>query len=293
MTPTFLKAPYSRDAAEARAAILGCPFDHGTAMRVGARLGPSAIRTASHELGPYDPSAGVHLVEALGLIDAGDAEVVPSQVERSFAAIEEACQALLSQDCIPVTMGGDGMVTLPQLRATAKRHGPLALVHIDAHSDTYPWAGYNTASTFSRAHEEGLLDVARSCHVGLRGTTSDPGAWRYPADLGFTLISMADLRDRGAVATGQAITAQVGEAPCYLCFDMDVFDASIAPGVCNPVYGGATVAEAFALLDALSGLNTVTYDVNTVSPPHDVQNMTALLAATVMVRFLQQIAARS
>ena len=293
MTPTFLKAPSSRDATEARAAILGCPFDHGTAMRIGARLGPSAIRTASHELGPYDPSTGVNLVEALGLIDAGDAEVVPSQVERSFAAIEEACQALLSQDCIPVTMGGDGMVTLPQLRAAAKRHGPLALIHIDAHSDTYPWTGYNTATTFSRAQEEGLLDVARSCHVGLRGTTGAPGAWRHPADLGFTLISMADLRGRGAVAAGQAIAAQVGEAPCYLCFDMDFFDASIAPGVCNPVYGGATVAEAFALLDALSGLNTVAYDVNTVSPPHDVQNMTALLAATVMIGFLQQIAAKS
>ena len=293
MTPTFLKAPSSNNATEARAAILGCPFDHGTAMRIGARLGPGAIRAASHELGPFDPIKGSNLVESLGLIDAGDAEVVPSQVERSFAAIEEACQALLSQDCIPVTMGGDGMVTLPQLRAAAKRHGPLALIHIDAHSDTYPQAGYNTATTFSRAQEEGLLDLARSCHVGLRGTTGDPGAWRHPADLGFTLISMARLRDRGAAATGQAIATQVGETPCYLCFDMDFFDASIAPGVCNPVYGGATVVEAFALLDALSELNIVAYDVNTVSPPHDVQNMTALLAATGLVGFLQQIAARS
>ncbi len=292
MTPTFLKAPASSDATGARAAILGCPFDHGTAMRIGARLGPSAIRAASHELGPYDPTTGANLVASLGLIDAGDAEVVPSQVERSFAAIEEACQALLSQDCIPVAMGGDGMVTLPLLRAAAKHHGPLALVHIDAHSDTYPWAGYNTATTFARAQEEGLLDIARSSHVGLRGTTVDPGAWSHPADLGFTLIPMAQLRERGAVATGQAIAAQVAEAPCYLCFDMDFFDASIAPGVCNPVYGGASVVEAFALLDALSGLNIVGYDVNTVSPPHDVQNMTALLAATVMVGFLQQIAAR-
>ncbi len=293
MSSRFLKAPQSRDATNARAAIHGCPFDHGTAMRIGARLGPGAIRTASHELGPFDPASGESLLETLGLIDFGDAEVVPSQVERSFAAIEAACQAILSQDCIPVAMGGDGMISLPLLRAARERHGPLALVHIDAHSDSYPMAGYNTATTFTRAQEEGLLDVARSIHIGLRGTSIDPRAWRHPEALGFRLVTMDALRQTSPAAIAETVCESLGDAPCYLCFDMDFFDASIAPGVCNPVYGGAGVAEAFELIDALAGLNVVTYDVNTVSPPHDVQNMTALLAATVMVKFLQQIAARS
>ena len=293
LTTSFLNAPVGPATSGTRAAILGCPFDHGTAMRIGARLGPSAIRTASHELGPYDPGSGLNLIEALRLMDCGDAEVVPSHVESSFAGIERASQAILSQGCVPVSMGGDGMVSLPQLRAAARQHGPLALVHIDAHSDTYPQEGYNTATTFARAAEEGLLDIDRSCHIGLRGTSSDPGAWSHPEALGFALVTMAELRAGGVPKTADAVLGRAGDAACYFCFDMDFFDGSIAPGVCNPVYGGASVAEGFALIEALAGLNVVTYDVNTVSPPHDVQNMTALLAATVMVMFLQQIAAKA
>lgn len=287
---TFLGAPHRKTAKGARAAVLGCPFDHGVAMRVGARLGPKAIRETSAGLGPYDPETGRNLVAGAGLVDLGDADVTPGAVDSSFGAIEAAAEHILAEGAVPLAMGGDGMVSLPLLRAAARRNPGLALIHIDAHSDTYPVAGYNTATTFSRAAEEELLDTARSFHIGLRGTAIHPQAWVHPRSLGFNLVPMAELRAAGAPAIAETVRGAVGDAPVYLCFDMDFFDASIAPGVCNPVYGGATVAEAFDLIEALAGLDIVAFDVNTVSPPHDVQNMTALLAATVMLSFVRQIA---
>ncbi len=284
---TFLGAPFRASPDGAKVAVLGCPFDHGTAMRVGARLGPSAIRAASQELGRYDPESGRDLVETLPLVDLGDAAVVPSRVEDSFRAIEAAVDPIFAGGALPLTMGGDGMVSLPQLRAAARHHPGLAAVHIDAHSDCYPFTEDTTATTFTRAAEEGLLATECSFHIGLRGTTRHPAAWSYPRDLGYRVIPMRQLRGEGIAAIGETVAETVGRRPVYLCFDMDFLDASVTPGVCNPVYGGASANEALALVEALAPLEIVALDVNTVSPPQDIENMTALMAASVMVHFLQ------
>lgn len=283
---SFLEAPIGETAAAGGIAVIGHPFDHGTAMRVGARLGPSAIRAASHELGAYDPVRGVDLRDALTLVDLGDTPLLPSRVPEAFAAIEASTRAIYEAGAIPLSMGGDGMVSLPQLRAAKAHHPDLVTLHIDAHSDCYPIKEDTTATTFTRAAEESLVETERSFHIGLRGSSRHPQAWSYPRDLGYRVVPMHDVRAMGLPALIAEVRETVANRPVYLCFDMDVLDASITPGVCNPVFGGFSATEALDLVTALSDLQIVCFDVNTVSPPQDVANMSALMAATVMVEFL-------
>ncbi len=283
---SFLGAPFAAAPESGGLAVLGHPFDHGTALRVGARLGPAAIRAATAELGPYDPESGLDLRAALKLVDLGDTAVTPSRVQESFAVIERATREIYEAGARPLSMGGDGMVSLPQLRAAAAHFPDLVTLHIDAHSDCYPLVEDTTATSFARAAEEGLVETAASFHIGLRGTTRHPEAWAYPRKLGYRVIPLRQLRAEGLDAVIEEVKTTVGGRPVYLCFDMDFLDASVTPGVCNPVYGGASAAEALDLVAAFAGLDVVCFDVNTVSPPQDLANMTALMAATVMVEFL-------
>lgn len=290
---TFMGAPFSHDLAASRAAILGIPFDCGThPVRIGARYGPSAIREQSRLVRPYQPPhADFDPLQRLGVIDCGDVRVTPSVIEESFQRIEEAVWWIVSADVIPVTMGGDGAVTLPQLRAVHRRHRDLVVLHIDAHTDTYPGEGdirgrYNTATTFTRAAEEGLVDTANSIHLGARGTVHTQGVFEHTRQQGYELIDGLELYQRGLEDVLAHIHSRLRRRPVYLCFDMDFFDPSCAPGVCTPSWGGATAREGLDLLHGLAGLDFVAFDVNTVSPPHDVAGMTAFLAGTVMIECL-------
>jgi agmatinase len=290
---TFMSAPHTYDLSAAKAAILGIPFDCGThAVRIGARLGPSAIREQSALVRPYEPPLhDFNPVRNLGLVDCGDAKVVPSALSISYAAIEEAVWRIASRNVIPITMGGDGAVTLPQLRALHRVYPDLVALHIDAHTDTYPGEGderdrYNTATTFTRAAEEGLIDPTCSFHIGARGPTYLQNAFDNATSLGYRLIPDLDLSQRGmADVLGEVFEKQKGK-PVYLCFDMDFFDPSCAPGVCTPAWGGPSAREGLSLIAGLAGLRFVSFDINTVSPPHDVGGMTAFLAATCMHQFL-------
>ncbi len=228
----FLAAPLAERPNLGAIAVVGHPFDHGTALRVGARLGPTAIRAASQELGADDPERGVHLRSALGLVDLGDTPVVPSRVAESFATIEQATRAIFEAGALPLSMGDDGMVSLPQLRAAAAQHPGLVTVHIDAHSDCYPLKEDTTATTFTHAAEEGLVEIVRSFHIGLRGSTRHPEAWSYPRKPGYRVVPMREIRARGLTALIVEVKETVGERPIYLCFDMDVLDASVTLGVC-------------------------------------------------------------
>ncbi len=288
---TFMDVPYDPAAAGAKAAILGCPFDWGQHQtRIGARLGPSQIREMSALLRANDPEHNIDVLATLGLVDCGDAAVTPSQVEESFAAIERAMAPILAAGAVPVSMGGDGMVSLPQMRAYAKHHGPFAVIHIDAHTDAYPMQGFNPATTFIRAAGEGLVDAQTSFHIGMRGPTVVPKVYDTGRELGFTIVTMKGLRTRGAEAVAQEVRERIGDRPTYFCWDMDFFDPSVAPGVCTPEWGGATTAEGFELLDALEGFNWIGFDCNTVSPPHDPSGGTAHLAGVVMLKFMTKLA---
>jgi agmatinase len=285
---TFMGVPMKTDAATgtSRACVLGVPFDCGThPFRVGSREGPDAIRRQSRLLRPFfvDPQGRVaNPVEALSLVDAGNVDCHPGDIARSYPLIERAMDELLAAGMTPVTMGGDGAVTLPQLRAVKRRHPDLVVLHIDAHTDTYDLDGFNTATTFTRASEEGLLDTHASFHVGARGTTFMDGVLGFGRSLGYNVVPFSELEaDRdGCIAR---IRERIGARPVYLCFDMDIFDPSCAPGVCTPEWGGLNPKEGIALLRALAGMNFVSFDVNTVSPAQDVGEATAFLAATVML----------
>jgi agmatinase len=188
---------------------------------------------------------------------------------------------IVSAGMMPITMGGDGAVTLPQLRAMKKRYPDLVVLHVDAHTDTYDLSGFNTATTFTRASEEGLVDVRSSFHVGARGTTFMDGVLRFGRSLGYNIVSFAELNADPAACVA-AIRERIGGRPIYLCFDMDIFDPSCAPGVCTPEWGGLNPKEGIALLRSFAGLNFVAFDVNTVSPAQDVGEMTSFLAAAVL-----------
>jgi agmatinase len=289
--PSFMGVPFSYDLSRAKAAILGVPFDCGThPARIGSRLGPNAIREQSALVRPYEPPLlDFNPIERLGLVDCGNARVIPGLVDVSYPVIEEAVWRIVSAGAAPVTMGGDGAVTLPQLRAVHRKYPDLVVLHIDAHTDTYPGEGrdrYNTATTFTRASEEGLLDTRSSFHVGARGPVYMPEVFEHTRQHGYRLIPGDDVAARGIPSVLEEVRAALGKKPVYLCFDMDFFDPSCAPGVCTPAWGGASAREGLALLQGLAGLRIVACDVNTVSPPHDVGGMTAFLAATVMLECL-------
>jgi agmatinase len=272
--------------------ILGLPFDCGThPTRVGARLGPFSIRGQSQLLRPWDGDSGINPVEALGLVDLGDAAVTPGEVEAAMGIIEAAMDIALSRGALPVTLGGDGAIALPQMRALAKRHPDLCVLHLDAHTDAYPLDGLSNATPFARAFEEGLVDPRRSFHIGTRRCHMMPGVYDYGRQLGYGIVGMDQLMSDGIEATLAGVRDRIGRRPVYLCFDMDFFDPSVAPGVCTPAWGGATARDGFAVLRALTGLNIVSIDINTISPPHDVGGMSAFLAATLAFELLVMAAA--
>ena len=283
-TGTFMGVPRSHDLSLAKAAILGIPFDCGThPVRIGARLGPLAIREQSSLVRPYKSGiADFNALTRLGVVDCGDVRVTPGRIVEAHERIEAAVSAIVEAGAIPVTMGGDGSVTLPQLRALHRKHADLVVLHIDAHTDAYPDQGYNTATTFARAAEEGVVDTAHSIHVGARGSTYLPGVFEYTRQIGYQLITGAEYAANGPRAVLKRLHETLSGRPVYLCFDMDYFDPSCAPGVCTPTWGGASAGEGLDFLQGLTGLDFVAFDVNTVSPPHDVGGMTAFLAATVM-----------
>jgi agmatinase len=289
---TFMGIPAARGVRPGQAVILGIPFDCGThATRIGSRQGPHAIRAQSGLVRPYyPPLSDSNPLEELEAIDLGDVAVTSSEVEPSFAAITSVVDRVLESGGYPLTMGGDGSISLPQLRAVHRHYPDLVLLHIDAHTDAYPVAGYNTASTFTRAAEEKLIDVSRSFHVGGRGTLPIAGVYEHTRGLGYQVITGEEVAARGLEHVLSHIRTTIGTRPVYLCFDMDYIDPSCAPGVATPTWGGPSTAEAFALLNGLKGLRIVTMDVNTVSPPHDVGGMTAYLAGNVMLIGLHLIA---
>ena len=288
---TWLGAPSGKPGRNCRAAVVGVPFDCGThPNRIGARMGPASIREMSTHLRRYDPGNGTDLLAQLGLVDCGDVPVTASLVEELFAAIENGISQIVADNIVAVTMGGDGAVTLPQVRALARHHPGLCIVHIDAHTDAYPIQGYNTATSFRHMAQEGLIDATRSFQIGMRGPAMVPGVYEFCRELGYSLITMRELRETGYPVVAQRVIEAIGDRPVYLCFDMDFFDPSVAPGVCTPTWGGCLAHEGLAFLEMLAPLDSRLLDVNTVSPPHDPGGMTAFLAGTVMWTFLAKLA---
>jgi agmatinase len=292
---TFMRLPNVRDLENADAAIVGAPFDTGATFRVGARFGPEAIRSASHLLRRHNSGLGVTIFDYLSVIDYGDVPVVPGFIRESYEKISEGLEPIHRAGVVPIVLGGDHSIALPELRAAAAVHGPLALVQFDSHPDT--WDAYfgqkHTHGTpFRRAVEEGLLDPSRSIQVGMRGSIYDQGDWNDAREMGFDLVPTDAVRKLGIEQTISRIRERVGDAKVYASFDVDFVDPAFAPGTGTPEIGGFTSREAQEFVRGLVGLDLIGCDVVEVYPAYDPAQITALLAANVAHEFLSLIAAR-
>jgi agmatinase len=282
---TFMRAPHVTDLAGVDAAAVGIPFDTATSYRTGSRFGPEAIRSASALIRPYHPVLDVNVVEALSIVDYGDLPVSPGDTERTYGQIEDGLAPLVDGGVFPLVLGGDHSITLAELRALARRHGPLALVQLDAHADTwdeYFGQKYFHGTTFKRAAEEGLLDASASVQAGMRGSVYASDDLEVSRALGFTLVQSEELRALGPEAYGALVRERVGARPVFLSFDIDFLDPAFAPGTGTPEIAGFSTAEAVAFLRALRGIKLAGADVVEVSPPYDGPGQqTALAAANV------------
>jgi agmatinase len=282
---TFMRAPHVTDLAGVDAAAFGIPFDTATSYRTGPRFGPEAIRSASSLIRPYHPVLEVNVVDSLSIVDYGDLPVSPGVTERTYAQIEEGMQPLIDAGVFPLAMGGDHSITLAELRALARRHGPLCLVQLDAHGDTweeYFGQKYFHGTTFKRAVEENLLDPRASVQAGMRGSLYGPDDIKASEDLGFTVIQSEELRALGPEAYGRLVKANAGDRPVFLSFDVDFLDPAFAPGTGTPEVAGFSTAEALAFLRSLRGIKLAGCDIVEVSPQYDgAGQQTALAAANI------------
>jgi agmatinase len=287
---TFMRAPHTTDLAGVDAAVYGIPFDTATTYRTGTRFGPEAIRSASALLRPYNPALGVNVVETLSVVDYGDLPVSPGDTERTYAQIEEALTPLVEADIFPLGLGGDHSVTLAELRVLARTHGPLALLQLDAHGDTwdeYFGQRYFHGTTFLRAAEEKLIEPSASVQAGLRGSLFDDDDLESARKLGFAVLPCEELRTLGPAGYADLVASRIGDRPVFISFDVDVLDPAFAPGTGTPEVGGLSTAEALAFLRTLRAIDLVAADVVEVSPPYDGPGQqTALAAANVAYELL-------
>ena len=293
---TFARLPAAGAVPRWDIAVVGIPFDGGTTYRPGARFGPAAVRQGSRLLRPYNPAVGALPFELAQVVDAGDVACTPFGPEEAVAQIEAAAETLLAAGGRLVAIGGDHTVALPLLRATSARHGPLALVHFDAHLDTwdvYFGQRFTHGSPFRRAWEEGLLSRDHCAHVGLRGPLYSSTDLVDDAGMGFAQVTADDVAERGAAAVAARMLQRVGDAPLYVSVDIDVLDPAHAPGTGTPEAGGLTSRELLTLVRGLAPAHIIGADVVEVSPGYDHAEITAVAAAHVIYELLTAMALRS
>ncbi|WP_137120814.1 agmatinase [Segeticoccus rhizosphaerae] len=286
---TFARLPRIDQVDRADLAVLGVPFDSGVSYRPGARFGPSHVRESSRLLRPYNPVQDVEPFAAAQVVDAGDVVANPFDIGEAVHQVETAAHALTSSGARLVTIGGDHTIALPLLRNAAAEHGPLAVLHFDAHLDT--WDTYFGASTthgtpFRRASEEGLVDLEASIHMGIRGSLYGRSDLRDDKRLGFTIVGCDEVEQDGAGAAIERMLARLGDRPTYVSIDIDVLDPSHAPGTGTPEAGGLTSRELLRMVRALRGRQLVGADVVEVAPAYDHAQITAIAASHVIYELL-------
>ena len=290
---TFMRLPHTQAIKGIDFAVLGVPWDGATSYRTGQRLGPDAIRKVSVTLRPYNLALDIDIFEHCAGVDYGDLSVVAGYIEDTYARIEAELCPVVEAGIIPVLMGGDHSITLPELRAVAKTHGPVALIHFDSHTDTndqYFGKPYYHGSPFRRAVEENIVLAENSIQIGMHGSVYSEDAYDDSTALGFKVITMAALREMSLGELMETVRKRVGQHKVFVTFDIDVVDPAFAPGTGTPEVGGLTSAEAVDLVRGLRGLNFIGFDVVEVLPDKDPAEITALLAANIVYEFLSLIA---
>ena len=269
---TFARCPHTTDWEHADVAVIGVPFDTATSYRTGARFGPAAIRDQSQLLRPWHPALAVDVFGTLSIVDGGDLDVTPGNAERTTAQIAEGLAPVVAAGATTLVLGGDHSIVLGELRAHAERHGPLGVVLLDAHADTwdsYYGERYFHGTPFRRALEEGLIAPERSLLAGMRGPLYAASDLDEPRSWGFEIVPCEELRAWTPEAYGARVRERLSGGPAFLSFDVDVLDPAFAPGTGTPEVGGLLPHEALAFLRSLAGVEFVGYDVVEVSPQFD------------------------
>lgn len=292
---TFARLPRADEAGHPDIAVVGVPFDTGVSYRPGARFGPAGVREGSRLLRPYNPGLDVSPFASQQVVDAGDIAVNPFNIGEAIEALQQEAGALMSGGTRLVSIGGDHTIALPLLRAAAAEHGPVALLHFDAHLDTwdtYFGEPYTHGTPFRRASEEGLLDTSALCHVGTRGSLYGRGDLSEDQRLGFGIHTSADVLNAGVAGTVDALRQRVGSRPLYISVDIDVLDPAHAPGTGTPEAGGMTSRELLEILRGLRDCNLIGADVVEVAPAYDHAEITAIAAAHVTYDLVSLLALR-
>ena len=274
-------------------AIYGIPFDTACSYRPGARFGPQGIRNISVMMKTNNPVHQVNILDYLKGGDLGDVNVVPGYIHPTYEAIEEFADKIVKAGAIPIALGGDHSITLGELRAIAKKHGPVSLLHFDSHADINDEVfgeKFNHGTPFRRAIEEGLIDPHKSVQIGMRGSIYDAGEFKLAADLGLTLIPTHKVREMGIEKTIKKAREVIGENKVFLTFDIDFIDPAYAPATGTPEIGGYTSLESVQIIRALKGMNFIGMDIVEVAPMYDVAEITSLLAANIVFEFLSVLA---
>ena len=290
---TFMRMEYVKTTENIDFAVVGIPFDSAASYRVGTRFGPSAIRDISSLTKPYNPVLDVDIFEYCSGVDYGDVKTVPGYIEDSYEEIENGLLPLFQAGVVPISMGGDHSVTLPELRACAKANGPVALIHFDSQYDTweeYFGKPYNHGTPFRHAANEKIIDTSKSIQVGLRGGLYTKEDTKMSPNLGFQVLTAVDCHKMGNEEIIRQIKNRVGDSKAFLTFDVDFLDPAYAPGTGTPEIGGFTTADALEIIRGLKDLNIVGYDVVEVAPQYDHGQITALAAANLMVEFMSHVA---
>ena len=291
--PSFMRLPVTRDLQSVDAAILGVPYDSATSHRSGTRFGPRKIREMSLLLWGHNSTLNVTPLDVLHVVDYGDVSVVPTSIEHTMQAITETASGVIETGTTLITLGGDHSIALPLLRAHAKKHGPLSLVHVDAHLDTweaeFPAVPYSHGTPFRYALQEGLIRKGEYVQVGIRGPVSGVNDYAEAAALGARTITIHEVMEKGIPAILKEIHARM-TGPTYVTVDIDSADPAFAPGTGTPEVGGLTSYQLLQLVRGLLGLNLVGFDLVEVSPPYDHGDITSVLASNVIFEYLSLLA---
>ncbi|URI11068.1 agmatinase [Aquincola tertiaricarbonis] len=286
---SMMRLPMASSPAGLNAAFIGVPLDIGTSHRPGTRFGPRQIRAESALIRPYNMATGAAPFDSLQVADLGDVPINTYSLAKSVEIITDFYRPVLAAGCIPLTLGGDHTIALPILRAMAERHGPVALVHVDAHADVNDeMFGERIAhgTPFRRAVEEGLLQGNKVWQIGLRGSGYAADDFDWPRQQGFTVVPAHEVWWQSLAPLMARVRDSIGNAPCYLSFDIDGIDPAYAGGTGTPEIGGLTVPQALEIVRGCRGLNLVGCDLVEVSPPYDTSGNTALLGANLLYEML-------
>ena len=289
---TMMRLPAQVGAKGLDVAFVGIPMDHGTSNRSGTRLGPRQIRDESRMLRPYNMATGAAPFDHLQVADIGDVPINTFDLKKTVDIISDYYDAVLAEGVIPLTLGGDHTLTWPILRAMKKRHGPVALIHVDAHADINDTMfGEKVAHgcPFRRAWEEGCLQNDKVFQIGLRGTGYSPDDFDWGRKNGWTVVQAEECWHRSLKPLMEEVRAKIGDAPCYLSYDIDSLDPAFAPGTATVEPGGLTSWQGLEILRGAAGLNLVGGDLVEVSPPYDPSGNTALSGANLLYEMLCEL----